>query len=112
MGMLSLPVNIVKTSIGSKRFPLLAIAIVSVVAMLLGGAVFVARGSWAHEAISAESKLQGCCGEEPAIPRRMIGTYYMTEDGFRFTLISRNLLPRPSVFARRRGLRLSRFFVQ
>jgi hypothetical protein len=90
---LRLPINFVKISIGSKRFPLLAIAIMSVVAIPLAVSVFVAKRSSAHGANFATKKRQGCCGEEPAIPRRMIGTYYTTEDGFESTLILNNKGP-------------------
>ena len=64
MRILSLPINFVKISIGSKRFPLLAIAIMSVVAIPLAVSVFVAKRSSAHGANFATKKRQGCCGEE------------------------------------------------
>ena len=93
MRMLSLPVNFVKTSIGSKRSPLLAIAGVSVVAILLAVSVFVAKRSSAHGVNSAKKKQQGCCSDQPAVSRRMIGTYYTTEDGFQSTLVLNNKGP-------------------
>jgi hypothetical protein len=93
MGMLSLPVNIVKTSIGSKRSPLFAIAVVSMMTILLAISIFVAKRSSAHGVNPAKKKQQGCCGDEPAISRRMIGTYYTTEDGFQSTLILNNKGP-------------------
>jgi hypothetical protein len=93
MRMLSLPVNLVKISIKSKRYPLLAIAVVSVVAILLAVSVFVAKRSSAHGVNSAKKKQQGCCSDQPAVSRRMIGTYYTTEDGFESTLILNNKGP-------------------
>lgn len=36
---------------------------------------------------------QGCCANVPATPRRMIGTYYNTEDGFQSSLILNNKGP-------------------
>jgi hypothetical protein len=91
--MLSLPVNFVKFSIGSKRSPLLAVAVVSVIAIMLAVSVFVAKSSSAHGVNPARKKQQGCCGDEPAISRRMIGTYYTTEDGFQSTLVLNNKGP-------------------
>lgn len=93
MRILSLPVDFVKVSIRSKRSPLLAIAVVSVMATLLAVSIFVAKRSSAHSINSAKKKQQDCCAEEPAIPRRMIGTYYTTEDGFQSTLILNNKGP-------------------
>jgi len=43
MKMLSLPVNFVKFSIGSKRPMLLAVAVVSATAILLAVSIFVAK---------------------------------------------------------------------
>ncbi|MGH9752682.1 MAG: hypothetical protein ACREA2_07850, partial [Blastocatellia bacterium] len=93
MRMLSLPVNFVKVSIRSKRFPLLAGAVVSVMAVLLAVSVFVAKRSSAHVGATAKKKQQGCCTDQPATPRRMIGTYYTTEDGFQSTLVLNNKGP-------------------
>lgn len=36
---------------------------------------------------------QGCCATVPATPRRMIGTYYNTEDGFQSSLVLNNKGP-------------------
>jgi hypothetical protein len=88
--MLSLPSEFVKISIVSKRSSLLAVAVVSVVAILLAVSVFVAKRSLAHSVTPAKKEQQGCCSNLPAIQRRMIGTYYTTEDGFQSTLILNN----------------------
>src|ERR1700741_4912160 len=93
MRMLSLPVHVVKFSIRSKRSPLLVIAIVSVMAILMVVSSFVAKRSSAHVVATAKKKQQGCCADQPAVPRRMIGTYYTTEDGFKSTLILNNKGP-------------------
>jgi hypothetical protein len=45
----------------------------------------------AHGAMAAKS--QGCCSNQPAVLRRMIGTYYTTEGGFRSTLVLNNKGP-------------------
>lgn len=87
------PVNFVRFSLESKRSPLLVIAVVSVMAMLLAVSVFVAKRSSAHSVNSTKKKQQGCCGGEPAIPRRMISTYYTTENGFQSILILNNKGP-------------------
>jgi hypothetical protein len=93
MGIVDLPVNFVKISIGSKMSPLLALAVASVTAILLAGSIFVAKRSSAHVVAPAKKKQQGCCSDQPAIPRRMIGTYYTTEDGFQSTLALNNKGP-------------------
>jgi len=93
MRMLSLPVNFVKISIGSKRSLLLAVAFVSVMTILLAGSVFVSKRSSAHGVNSAKKEQRGCCSDQPATPRRMIGTYFTTEDGFRSTLVLNNKGP-------------------
>jgi hypothetical protein len=93
MRILDLPVNFVKFSIRSKRSPLLAVAIVSVMAILLAVSIFVAKRSSAHGVNSTKTKQQGCCANQPAIPRRMVGTYYTTEEGFKSTLILNNKGP-------------------
>jgi hypothetical protein len=93
MRILGLPVDFVKFSIGSKRSPILAIAVLSVMAVLLAGSVYVAKRSSAHGITPAKKYPQGCCSNQPAIPRRMIGTYYTTEDGFQSTLILNNKGP-------------------
>jgi len=63
--MLSLPVNFVKTSIGSKRSVLFAIAVVSGVAILLAVSAFVVNRSSAHGVNSAKKQQQGCCDGQP-----------------------------------------------
>lgn len=95
MKMLSWPVNFVKVSIRSKQALLLAVAVVSVMAILLAVSIFVAKRSSAHVGATAKKKQQGCCSDQPAVPRRMIGTYYTTEDGFQSTLILNNKGPIP-----------------
>ncbi|HYE72526.1 MAG TPA: hypothetical protein VEF04_04310, partial [Blastocatellia bacterium] len=42
---------------------------------------------------AARSETQGCCSNMPAVSRRMIGTYYTTEDQFRSMLILNNKGP-------------------
>jgi hypothetical protein len=86
-------VNFIKVSIGSKRSPLPAAAAVSVMGILLAVSVFIAKRSSAHSVNFVEKKQQGCCGDERVVPHRMIGTYYMTEDGFQSTLILNNKGP-------------------
>jgi hypothetical protein len=93
MRIVDLPANFVKFSIGSKRSPLLAVAVVSVMAILLAVPVFVAKRSSAHGVNPAKKKQQGCCANQPAIFRRMIGTYYTTGDGFKSILILNNKGP-------------------
>jgi hypothetical protein len=93
MRILDLPVNFVKFLIRSKRSPLLAIAVVSVMAILIAVSIFVAKRSSAHGFNSIKKKQQGCCANQPATLRRMIGTYYTTEGGFESTLILNNKGP-------------------
>src|SRR5262245_50837249 len=93
MRILSLPVSLVKVSIGSKRSLLLAVAVMSVMAPLLAGSIFVAKRYSAHNINLAKKKQQGCCSSLPAVRRRMIGTYYTTEDGFQSTLVLNNKGP-------------------
>jgi hypothetical protein len=93
MRIVDLPVNFVKISIGSKRSQLLAIAVVGVMAILVAVSIFVAKRSSAHVVTPAKKKQRGCCSDQPAISRRMIGTYYTTEDGFQSTLILNNKGP-------------------
>jgi len=63
-------------------------------AILLAGSIFVTKRSSAHGVASAKKNQQGgCCSDQPAVPRRMIGTYYTTEDGFQSTLILNNKGP-------------------
>ncbi|MGH9751584.1 MAG: hypothetical protein ACREA2_02275, partial [Blastocatellia bacterium] len=93
MRILGLPANFVKFSIGSKRSLILAVAVVSAVAILPAVSIFVAKRSSAHGVTPAKKKQQGCCSDQPAVLRRMIGTYYTTEDGFQSTLILNNKGP-------------------
>jgi hypothetical protein len=95
MRILSLPVNFVKISIGSTQSLLLAVAVVSVIAIILADSVFVVKRSLAHGINSAKKNPKGCCSDQSAVPRRMIGTYYTTEDGFQSTLILNNKGPNP-----------------
>jgi hypothetical protein len=92
MRMLSLPVHVVKFSIRSKRSQFLAVTIASAMAMLLAVSVFIAKRSSAHSATAKKEPI-GCCSDQPAVPRRMIGTYYTAEDGFQSTLILNNKGP-------------------
>jgi len=62
-------------------------------AILLAVPIFVAKRSSAHDVNPAKKKQRGCCANQPAIFRRMIGTYYTTEDGFKSTLILNNKGP-------------------
>ncbi len=91
--MVNSPINFVKFSIRSKRSPLIAVAVASVTAILVAVLIFVAKRSSAHVVAPAKKKQRGCCSDQPAIPRRMIGTYYTTEDGFQSTLVLNNKGP-------------------
>jgi len=93
MRIVNLPITFVKLSIRSKQSLFLAVAVVSVMATLLAVSIFVAKRSSAHGVNSAKKKQQGCCADQPAILRRMIATYYTTEDGFKSTLILNNKGP-------------------
>ncbi len=93
MRILSLPVNFVKISIRSTRTPLLAFAVVSVMAIILASSIFAVKRSSVIGINSTEKTRQGCCSDQPAILRRMVGTYYTTEDGFQSTLILNNKGP-------------------
>jgi hypothetical protein len=93
MRMLSLPVHVVKFSIRSKRSQFLAATIASTMAMLLAVSFFIAKRSSAHVVTPAKKEPIGCCSDQPAVPRLMIGTYYTTEDGFQSTLILNNKGP-------------------
>ncbi|HKQ72667.1 MAG TPA: hypothetical protein VJ810_02990 [Blastocatellia bacterium] len=93
MRILSLPASFVKFSIRSKQSLLLAVAAVSVIAILLAVSIFVAKRSSAHGVSPTKKKQQGCCADDPAILRRMVGTYYTTEDGFQSTLVLNNKGP-------------------
>ncbi|MCG3161303.1 MAG: hypothetical protein JMDDDDMK_02454 [Acidobacteria bacterium] len=93
MRILSSPINLVNRSIGSRRSSLLVAGTAIVVALLLAIPVFIARRSSAHGVNSANKKQQGCCAGQPAILRRMVGTYYTTENGFKSTLVLNNKGP-------------------
>ncbi len=93
MRIVNLPANFVKFSIRSKQSSLLAVAAVIVMVILLAVPIFFAKRSSAHGVNFAKTKRQGCCGEQPAILRRMTGTYYTTEGGFKSTLILNNKGP-------------------
>ncbi|MGH9846889.1 MAG: hypothetical protein ACREEM_49965, partial [Blastocatellia bacterium] len=62
-------------------------------ALTIGIPRYVLERSSAHGVNPTGSKPQGCCGNVPASLRRMIGTYYTTEDGFKSTLILNNKGP-------------------
>jgi hypothetical protein len=93
MRIVGLPVDFIKFSIGSKRSLLLAIAVVGMIAIFASISIFVAKRSSAHAGASSKKKQRGCCSDQPAIPRRMIGTYYTTEGGFQSTLVLNNKGP-------------------
>ncbi len=78
--------NSVKFLIGSKRFLLLAVIAMSVTALAFVVPRFASPISSAHGGASAKTKQQGCCSNQSAILRRMVGTYYTTEDNFKSTL--------------------------
>ena len=105
MRILSSPINLVNRSIRSIKsgrsinsgrsgqFPLLAAAAAIVVSLLLAIPIFIAKRSSAHGVNYAKTKQQGCCAGQPAILRRMVGTYYTTEDNFKSTLVLNNKGP-------------------
>jgi hypothetical protein len=93
MRMVNSPANFVKFSIRSKHALLLVVAVVSVTALIWKVPSFISRGSSAHGVEPAKKQQQGCCANQPAISRRMIGTYYTTEDGFQSTLVLNNKGP-------------------
>ena len=94
MKMLGLPVHFVKFSIRSKQAPLLALVVAGVITALVWSVNGFARSrSSAHGVNPAKKEQRGCCSDQPATPRRMIGTYYTTEDGFQSTLILNNKGP-------------------
>src|SRR5215470_2900937 len=93
MRMLSLPVNFVKLSIRSKQALLLVVTVVSVTGLIWTASNFISRRSSAHGVETAKTKQQGCCANQPAISRRMVGTYYTTEDNFKSTLVLNNKGP-------------------
>jgi len=61
--------------------------------MLLAVSIFVSKRPSARVVNPAEKKRQGCCSAHPPISRRMIATYYTTEEGFQSTLILNNKGP-------------------
>ena len=95
MQIVSVPVNTVKAAFGSTR--LLVIAGLAMTIMILTITVprFAAYRSAAQGRItaSANKQAQGCCSQVPATLRRMIGTYYTTENNFKSTLILNNKGP-------------------
>jgi len=93
MRIVSLLSNSVKFSVGSKRSLLFAVIAVSIAALAFIVPRFGSPISSAHGVNSAKTKQQGCCANQPATLRRMIGTYYTTEDGFKSTLILNNKGP-------------------
>src|SRR5215510_11335389 len=93
MRIVNLPANFAKFSIRSKRSQFLAVAAVSATAILLAFSIFVTKRSSAHGVDHAKTKERGCCANQPAILRRMIATYYTTEDNFKSTIILNNKGP-------------------
>ncbi len=76
-----------------KRSLILAAIALGITALALMAPRFLSQRSSAHSLATAKPKQQGCCADMPAIPRRMIGTYYTTEAGFRSTLVLNNKGP-------------------
>jgi hypothetical protein len=64
--------------------------IMSLTALAFG---FILQRSSARSFNSVKPKQQGCCSDQPAVLRRMVGSYYTTEDGFKSTLILNNKGP-------------------
>lgn len=95
MRILGSPANFVKISIRSKRSPLIAVAVVSVMGVLVAVLVFVAKRSSAEGVNSPKKKQQGCCPDQSGSPRRMIGTYYNTKDNWKSALVLNNKGPNP-----------------
>ncbi|MGH7806784.1 MAG: hypothetical protein ACRENT_01690 [Thermodesulfobacteriota bacterium] len=85
--------NSVKISIGPKRVLLLAAIAAGIAVAALLASRFVVQRSSAHGVDAAKPKQQGCCRNVPATLRRMIGTYYTTEDDFKSTLVLNNKGP-------------------
>src|SRR5262245_20219073 len=90
MPMVNLPINFVKVTIRSKQALLLAVMFVTATALIWTVPNYISRRPSAYSVNPAKKEQQGCCSNLPAIPRRMIGTYYTTEDGFQSTLILNN----------------------
>jgi hypothetical protein len=93
MRMVNSPANFVKFSIRSKHALLLVVAVVSVTALIWIVPSFISRRTSANGVEPAKKQQQGCCANQPAISRRMIGTYYTTEDNFKSTLVLNNKGP-------------------
>src|SRR5262245_38113235 len=93
MPMVNLPINSVKVSIRSKQALIMAAVLVTATPQIYTLPNFISRRASAHSVNPAKKEQQGCCSNQPAIPRRMIGTYYTTEDGFRSTLVLNNKGP-------------------
>ncbi len=72
---------------------ILVTIILGFLAVALVALRFLAQDSLAHSIAPAKAKQQGCCASIPAEPRRMIGTFYTTEDGFQSTLVLNNKGP-------------------
>jgi len=93
MRIVDLPANFVKFSIRSKQSPFLIPVAVGVVVILLTASIFVVKRSSAHGVNPVKKKQQGCCADQPVIQRRMIGTYYTTENNFKSILVLNNKGP-------------------
>jgi hypothetical protein len=93
MRIVALLADRVKFFNGKNRFFLLFTAIAAcLTALAIGIPRFVLERSAAHGVNPTGSKPQGCCNI-PASLRRMIGTYYTTEDNFKSTLVLNNKGP-------------------
>ncbi len=85
--------NRVKFFSVKNRLPLLPVIAAGLTALAIGIPRFVLEPSSAHGVNPSGAKPQGCCANVPASLRRMIGTYYTTEDNFKSTLILNNKGP-------------------
>ncbi len=77
---------------GPIRLLILSAAFIGSMALLMASGL-IPQWSSAHGLNSSKSKQQGCCSNLPPTIRRMIGTYYTTEDNFKSTLILNNKGP-------------------
>jgi len=94
MRIVSLLSNSVKFSIGSKRSLFLAVIAVSIAALAFVVHRFAPPLSSASGLNSGKpNKQQGCCNNASPTLRRMIGTYYTTENNFKSTLVLNNKGP-------------------
>ncbi len=98
MRTLLLITNRVKSSVKQsfikpKRSLILAGTVLGLTVLTLIAPRFLSQRSSAHSLATAKPKQQGCCSDMPSTPRRMIGTYYTTEDNFRSTLVLNNKGP-------------------